>query len=101
MVSQKAWSLYVEAMLYLRQPVDVIPRVRAAARRLEELGHGDTAIRFAELAVLEYSAGDPGAARRTIEIAREWAARMSNQIAAPALAAVEIGLEVSADGLTP
>ena len=48
-VSQQAWFAYFEALVYLRRPAEVIPRAAAATRQLQELGHGDATVRFAEL----------------------------------------------------
>jgi len=97
-VSPQAWFLYVEALIYLRPPSEVVPRMAAAIRRLQELGHGDAAVRLAELAVLEYGMGDFAAAGRTVEIGLEWAERTGYSIAGPPLRAVAAALDVARDG---
>ena len=97
-VSQQAWFAYCEALVYLRRPVEVIPRTAAATRQLQELGHGDAAVRFAELAVLQYLAGEHAAARRTVEIGTEWSDRTGYRIALPPLAAVGVAVDIADHG---
>jgi len=97
-VSPQAWFLYVEALIYLRPAAEVVPRVAAATRHLQELGHGDAAIRLAELAVLEYGMGDLVAAARTVEIGLEWTDRTGYSIARPPLRAVAAALDVARGG---
>ena len=97
-VSPQAWSLYVEALIYLRPAAEVVPRVAAATRRLQELGHGDAAIRLAELAVLEYSMGDYAAAGRSVELGLEWTDLTGYSIARPPLQAVAAALDVARGG---
>jgi DNA-binding SARP family transcriptional activator len=99
-VSQQAWFAYFEALVYLRAPAEVIPRTAAATRQLQELGHGDAAVRFAELAVLQYLADEPAAARRTVEIGTEWSDRTGYRIALPPLAAVGVAVDVAENGGT-
>jgi DNA-binding SARP family transcriptional activator len=100
-VSQQAWLAYLEALVYLRPPADVIPRTAAATRQLQQLGHGDAAVRFAELAVLHYLADDHAAARRTVEIGTEWSDRTGYRIALPPLAAVGVAVDIAEHGGTP
>ena len=99
-VSQQAWFAYFEALVYLRPPADVIPRTAAATRQLQELGHGDVAIRFAELAVLQYLAQEHAPARRTVEIGTEWSDRTGARIALPPLAAVGAAVDIAEHGAT-
>jgi DNA-binding SARP family transcriptional activator len=99
-VSQQAWFAYLEALVYLRRPAEVIPRTAAATRQLQELGHGDAAVRFAELAVLQYLAGEHAAARRTVEIGTEWSDRTGYRIAVPPLAAVGVAVDIAEHGGT-
>jgi DNA-binding SARP family transcriptional activator len=99
-VSSQAWSLYVEALIYLRPAADVVPRIAAATRRLQALGHGDAAVRLAELAVLEYGMGDVAAASRTVEIGLEWADLTGSSIARPPLHAVAAAVDVVRGGYT-
>jgi DNA-binding SARP family transcriptional activator len=100
-VSQQAWFAYFEALVYLRPPAEVIPRTAAATRQLQELGHGDAAVRFAELAVLQYLADELAAARRTVEIGTEWSDRTGQRVALPPLAAVGAAVDVAENGATP
>jgi DNA-binding SARP family transcriptional activator len=100
-VSQQAWFLYVEALIYVRRAADVVPRITAAIRRLQEVGHGDAAVRLAELAVLQYSVGDHAAARSTVEIGMEWSDRTGYRIARPPLCAIDVALDVAEGGFTP
>ena len=99
--SQRAWAEYFEALLYLRPPAEALPPVRLAALRMAEEGHSDAAVRLAELATLEFFANERAAARRTIELSRRHAARLSNPIACPALAAIEVGLDVFEEPFSP
>jgi DNA-binding SARP family transcriptional activator len=100
-VSPQAWFLYAEALLYLRPAADVIPRIAAATRWLQERGHGDAAVRLAELAVLEYSAGELAAASRTVEIGLEWTDLTGYEIARPPLHAVAAAVDVVRGGPSP
>jgi DNA-binding SARP family transcriptional activator len=94
--SVRAWSSYFEVLLFLRRPEEAIPGVRLAAHRLAELEHNDSAVRLAELATLEFFAGDSHAARATIERTRECADLTGNRIALAPVAAIEVALDVSA-----
>jgi DNA-binding SARP family transcriptional activator len=97
-VSQQAWFAYFEALVYLRRPAEVIPRAAAATRQLQELGHGDATVRFAELAVLQYLEGEHAAARRTVEIGTEWSDRTGSRIAGPPLTAVGVAVDIADHG---
>jgi DNA-binding SARP family transcriptional activator len=99
-VSQQAWFAYFEALVYLRPPAEVIPLTAAATRQLQELGHGDATVRFAELAVLQYLAHDHAAARRTVEIGTEWSDRTGYRLALPPLAAVGVAVDIAEHGGT-
>ncbi len=99
-VSPQAWFLYVEALLYLRPPAEVVPRIAAVTRWLQDRGHGDAALRLAELAVLEYVMGDFPAASRTVEIGLEWADLTGYSIARPPLHAVAAAVDVVRGGHT-
>jgi DNA-binding SARP family transcriptional activator len=66
---------------------------------MAELEHTDGAVRLAELATVEFFAGDHHSARATIERARECAERTGNRVALPPLAAIEVALDVAASGL--
>ena len=98
--SPRAWSTYFEALLFLRTPADAIPHVRLAANRMAELEHTDGALRLAELATLEFFAGDHHAARASIERARDCAERTGNRIALAPLAAIEVALDVASASFT-
>jgi DNA-binding SARP family transcriptional activator len=100
-VSPRAWHLYVEALLYLRDGATVVPRLRAAARVLQERGHTDASMRFTELAILEYLADDHAAARRSVELGRECADRTGVQVTLPPLDAVDVALDLAAGGSVP
>ena len=99
-ISLRAWSTYFEVLLFLRTPAEAVPHVRLAAHRMAELEHIDGAVRLAELATLEFFAGDHHAARASIERAREFAERTGNRIALTPIAAIEVALDVSASTLT-
>jgi DNA-binding SARP family transcriptional activator len=99
-LSERIWSVYTEALLWLRTAEEAIVVVRPGARRLEQLDQFDAAVRLGELAILEYFAGDVAAARHTIEIARECADRTGNTIVEAPLDAIEAVLDVAADGLS-
>ena len=100
-LAERAWHLSVEALLHLRDAETVVPRLRAAARALQERGHTDASMRFTELAVLEHLSGDHAAARRSVELGRECADRAGIRLTLPPLDAVEIGLDVAAGGSVP
>ena len=99
-ISLRAWSIYFEALLFMRTPADAIPHVRLAAHRMAELEHTDGAVRLAELATLEFFAGDHHATRASIERARDCAERTGNRIALLPLAAIEVALDVAATSFT-
>jgi DNA-binding SARP family transcriptional activator len=94
--SVRAWSTYFDVLLFLRRPEEAIADVRLAAHRLAELEHNDSAVRLAELATLEWFAGDRHAARATIERTRECADLTGNRIALAPVAAIEVALDVCA-----
>ena len=98
--SQRGWLTYFEVLLFLRPAGDGVRPVRVVAHRMAELDHFEGPLRLAELATVEYLAGDP-AARRTIEMARECAARTGNVIALTPLASIEVALDVLESGYQP
>ncbi len=98
--SVRAWSTYFEVLLFLRGPEEAIADVRLAAHRMAELEHNDSAVRLAELATLEFFAGDRHAARATIERTRECADRTGNRIALAPVAAIEVALDVCASSFS-
>jgi DNA-binding SARP family transcriptional activator len=97
-ISQRGWCAYFEVLLFLTSASEALPSIRQAAFRLAEQDHSDAALRLAELATVEYFAYDRAAARRTIEMARDSAARTGNRIALAPLDAIEVALDVLADG---
>jgi hypothetical protein len=98
--SQRAWAAYFDALLYLRPIAVALRPVRSAALRMADEGHSDASVRLAELATLEFFADERVRARRAIELSRQHAERTSNRISFPALAAIEIGLDVFEDGFS-
>ena len=100
-LSIRAWSTYLEVLLFLVSPDGAIPSVRHAAHRIAELEHSDSAVRMAELATVEFFAGDHHAARASIERARDCAERTGNRIALPSLAAIEVALDAAATTFSP
>jgi hypothetical protein len=100
-ISQRAWAAYLEAQAFVRPAADAVRPVRLAAHRLTELDHGDAVVRLAELATLEFFAGEHAAARRTIELGRDCAHRMANHTSLPILAAIELALDVLDAGYRP
>jgi hypothetical protein len=99
-VSGRGWSTYLEALLFLRAPADAIPHARLAAHRMAELEHTDGAVRLAELATLEFFAGDHHAARASIERARDIADRTGNRIALAPVAAIDVAIDVASTSFT-
>jgi DNA-binding SARP family transcriptional activator len=100
-VSTRAWHLYVEALLYLQDVATVVPRIRAAARALQERGHTDAAMRFTELAILEYLSDDHAAARRSVELGRECSEQAGVRVTLPPLDVVDVALDLAAGGPVP
>jgi DNA-binding SARP family transcriptional activator len=98
-ISQRGWSTYFEVLLFLRPAKPAVGPVRLAAHRTARLDHYEGAMRLAELATVEYFAGDFGAARRTIEMARDAAGRTGNLIAFAPLDSIEVALDVLDTGL--
>jgi DNA-binding SARP family transcriptional activator len=99
--SLRGWSIYFEVLLFLRRPDQGVRPIRLAANRLVDLEHSDAALRLAELATVEYFAAEHPAARRTIEMARDCAARTGNRVALAPLAAIELALDVLDTGFVP
>jgi hypothetical protein len=99
--SLRGWSTYFEVLLFLSRAGDAVRPLRLAAYGMAELDHTESALRFAELATVEFFAGELAAARRTIEMVRDAAARSGNRIALPPLAAVEVALDIYDHGFTP
>jgi DNA-binding SARP family transcriptional activator len=99
--SLRGWSDYFEVLLFLRRADQAVRPVRRAAHRLAQLEHSDAALRLAELATVEYFAGEHAAARGTVEVARECADRTGNRVALAPLAAIEVALDVLDAGLEP
>jgi hypothetical protein len=98
--SQRAWLTYFEVLLFLRPPLDAVRSLRVAAHRIAQLDHFEGPLRLAELATVEYFALDP-AARRTIEMAREAAARTGNLIGLAPVASIEVALDLGNHGYRP
>ncbi len=98
--SQRGWLTYFEVLLFLRSADEAVRSVRAVAHRMAELDHSEGALRLAELATVEYLAGDQ-AARRTIEMAHDCAARTGNVIGLTPLASIEVALDVQDHGYLP
>ena len=98
--SLRGWSDYFEVLLFLRPADQALGPVRRAAHRLA-LEHSDAALRLAELATVEYFAGEHAAGRGTIEVARECADRTGNRVALAPLAAIEVALDVLDAGFDP
>jgi DNA-binding SARP family transcriptional activator len=95
--SRRGWSTYVEVLLFLRPSTEAVRELRMTAHLVADADHYEGPLRLAELATVEYFAGDP-AARRTIEMAREAAARTGNGIALTPVASIEVGLDVADSG---
>jgi hypothetical protein len=99
--SLRGWSVYFEVLLFLRGADQAVGPVRRAAHRLAQLEHSDASLRLAELATVEYFAGEHAAARSTVEMARGWADRSGNRVALVPLAAIEVALDVLEAGFDP
>jgi DNA-binding SARP family transcriptional activator len=99
--SRRGWAAYFEMLLFLRRADQAVRPVRQAAHRLAQLEHSDAALRLAELATVEYFAGQHAAARGTVEVARECADRTGNRVALVPLAAIEVALDVLDAGFDP
>jgi hypothetical protein len=99
--SLRGWSDYFEVLLFLRRADQAVRAIRRAAHRVAQLEHSDAALRLAELATVEYFAGERAAARGTVEMARGWADRTGNRVALAPLAAIEVALDVLDAGYDP
>lgn len=99
--SLRAWSDYFEVLHFLRRADQAVRPIRRAAHGVAQLEHSDAALRLAELATVEYFAGEHAAARSTVEVARECADRTGNRVALAPLAAVEVALDVLDAGFDP
>ena len=58
-ISQRAWWQYFEVLTFRRRPADAVDIVRLAAHRLAAADHISASTRLAELATVEYFAGEP------------------------------------------
>lgn len=95
--SGRGWLLYIETLLFVARPADVVLTARTIALELWRARHSDAALRLSELAMLEFFAGRFDRARSTIELAREASAESGSDVAAIPLAGLECGLDVIDD----
>lgn len=92
--SQQGWLLYIEALMFVQHPAEVVFHARTIAVELWRSRHSDAPLRLAELAILEFFTGLRDRCRSTIEMAREAADATGNDLALLPLNAIELVLDI-------